>query len=101
MPDPNLIIMLLFVTIIVVVSLVAWLISEKIKQTSTKNSLIHDQGFMLALREYKEKTERRITALESEVFEKGSKSDGESAPDSPDSASIKSDSASEQSPSES
>ena len=98
MVDWSLVVILLFITIIVVVSLVAWLISEKIKQTSTKNSLIHDQGFMLALREYKEKTERRISTLESEVFEKGSKSGGESTPDS---ASIKTDSASEQSPSES
>jgi hypothetical protein len=101
MVDWSLVVIFLFITIIVVVSLIAWLISEKIKQTSTKNSLIHDQGFMLALREYKEKTERRITALESEVFEKGSKSTGESNASSPDSATIKTDSPSDQDPSES
>lgn len=67
MPNPDLIIIFIFATIIVVASLIAWLISQKINQASVKNSLIHDQGFMLALREYKEKTERRISALEAEL----------------------------------
>lgn len=74
MVDWSLVVILLFVTVIVVVSLIAWLISEKIKQTTNKNSLIHDEGFMLALREYKEKTEHRLNALESEVFVSSTKS---------------------------
>ncbi len=67
--DPDLLIIFIFATIIVVVSLISWLISEKMRQTTSKHSIIHDQGFMLALREYKEKTEQRISALEAEVAE--------------------------------
>lgn len=67
MHESELVIIFTFVSFIVVASLIAWLISLKINQTSVKHSLIHDEGFMLALREYKEKTERRISTLEAEI----------------------------------
>jgi len=108
MVDWSLVVILLFVTVIVVVSLLAWLISEKIKQSTNKNSLIHDEGFMLALREYKEKTEHRLNALESEVFESSAKSSGsasrgvsETDSSTSQNASNTSDSPAEEKPSES